>query len=66
MASHRTEVLTIGPQTTVGSCSCGWVGQDRRDYGLAKIDANKHKIDAMRSGNGDPRQLEIPAAGKTK
>lgn len=47
--SHRTQVLTTGPATVVGICSCGWVGIDRRDPAAAKVDANKHAVDELRS-----------------
>lgn len=42
-------MLTTGPATVVGICSCGWVGIDRRDPAAAKVDANKHAVDELRS-----------------
>lgn len=48
MAMHRTRALTIGEATCAGICSCGWVGPNRRDLGMAKVDANKHQVEAQR------------------
>lgn len=47
MAQHRTQVLDTG-NTWAAACSCGWTGADRSNSGAARVDANKHRIDAQR------------------
>lgn len=52
---HRTQVLTTGPQTCCGICSCGWVGKDHLVVAAAKIETNKHAVEGLRQNTQEPK-----------
>lgn len=45
---HRIKVLQLDQEKFAGSCSCGWVGPDKKERIQASIDANRHIADQAR------------------
>ena len=49
MTSHRTQVLPLVGPKYVATCSCGYIGTDRKDRTDAALEANQHVVDSRRA-----------------
>lgn len=54
--THRTQVITTGPGTFVGLCSCGHITPDKTEFAEAKQEIGLHQINEIRKLRQTPPQ----------